>query len=95
MNTVEILRNVDDILSDETKWCKHEMINSNGACCLLGALELASPDDWPTEARLLLSQVVQKRGHNMVITFNDAYSTSFKDIKEVIQEAIDMAARDV
>lgn len=95
---LEILEGAREILSSSRKWTRGKFTDDNGRYCLLGACNVAShgsadcfPGSVPMAVYDALADCVHERSGgrvNSVIDFNDSYKTKFKDIRAILDCAI-------
>ena len=81
--TLRDLVAVDELLSDESKWCQGSYKNDDARVCVLGALEETRDGAcWWT-----FSEALGFAGPAALADFNDAPERTFADIKKRIASA--------
>jgi hypothetical protein len=88
MKKTKTYNRISDVLKTNRQWCKGNYHNDHGRYCLMGAISKVYP--WSNDKRFNIDRKVNKYvrslGYECPINFNDAKSTTFKDIQKLMKK---------
>lgn len=85
--TLRVLQQAREWLSDPAHWCKHRTLHETGATCSVGAIEKFNNGLWGAPYNAI-DAAVPEMEHRCVINFNDARATTHADVLGLFDRAI-------